>query len=388
MIEFTYELFLGLEALNLIKEERLINNFLNMLNQESPSFKELEMGKWLIEYFNKKNIDVYMDQSAPKIGGNCGNIIAHIGRSGGSNAGKPLCFAAHIDQIPPCCNIKPKIEGNLIKTDGTTTLGGDDKAGIAAILEALEHVLEEGLPHKEIYLLFTVCEEKGLLGSKNLDRSIMPAEDVIIVDAAGPAGILAYKAPAMRTIEVIFKGKKAHAGIEPEKGINAIRIAAEAINLMHIGRIDSETTSNIGRIEGGEATNIVPDEVKIEAEIRSHSMEKLEYETNHMMNCCKISANKYNLEFEFKYDLDYPALELCKDSYVYKLCIKAFEEEGIKSKPMVIGGGSDANILCEKGYNCAIISVGMDKVHTKEEILSIKDMVDTSKVIARMMIED
>lgn len=368
----------------MIRKERLINNFLNMLNQESPSFKELAMGKWLMEYFHTRGIDVSMDQSADRIGGNCGNIIVHIE---GNNGSRPLCFAAHIDQITPCCNIKPRVEENVIKTDGTTTLGGDDKAGIAAILEALEHVLEDGLPHREIYLLFTACEEKGLLGSKNLDTSMIPVEDVIIVDAAGPTGVLAYKAPAMRTIEVLFKGKKAHAGIEPEKGINAIKVAAEAISLMHIGRIDSETTSNIGRIEGGGATNIVPDEVKIAAEIRSHSMEKLENETNHMMDCCKISADKYNSVFEFKYDLEYPALELRKESYVYKLCIKTFEEEGIEPKTIITGGGSDANILCGKGYNCAIISVGMDKVHTLEETLSINDMLQTSKVIARMMME-
>lgn len=366
----------------MIREDRIINNFLNMLNQESPSFKELAMGKWLIEYFNKRNINVFMDQSAAKIGGNCGNIIAHIKSNSKS---KPICFGAHIDQVPPCCNIVPKIEGNLIKTDGTTTLGGDDKAGVAAILEALEHILEENLPHREMYLLFTVCEEVGLLGSKNLEVSMIPVEDIIIVDAAGSAGIVAYKAPGMKTIEVTFKGIKAHAGIEPEKGLNAIKIAAEAISLMHIGRIDNETTSNIGKIEGGEATNIVPDKVKIAAEIRSHSKEKLEYETNHMYECCKSIADKYKSSFEFKCDLEFPGLELSEDSYVYNLCVNAFKEEGIEPKLSIIGGGSDANILSGKGFNCAIVSVGMSNVHTVEETLNIKDMLDTTKVIVRMM---
>lgn len=376
--------FLCMEALNLIREERIINNFLNMLNQESPSFKELPMGKWLVEYFNKRNIDVFMDQVAAKTGGNCGNIIAHI-KSNSQSKSKPICFCAHIDQIPPCCNIVPKVEGNLIKTDGTTTLGGDDKAGIAAILEALEHILEEDLPHREMYLLFTVCEEVGMLGSKNLDVSMIPVEDIIIVDAAGPAGIVAYKAPGMNTIEVTFKGIKAHAGIEPEKGLSAIKVAAEAISLMHIGRIDNETTSNIGIIEGGEANNIVPDKVKITAEVRSHSSEKLEYEKNYIIECCKTIVNRYNSSFEFKCDLEFPRMELSKESYAYNLCVNAFEAEGIKPEILIIGGGSDANILSSKGFNCAIISVGMSNVHTVEETLSIKDMLDTTKVIARMM---
>lgn len=368
----------------MIKKDRLVNNFLEMLRQESPSYEELPMGKWLLEYFHKRGIEAYMDECAGEINGNCGNIIVHVK---GSCENKPLCFAAHMDQVSPCRNIKPKIEGDLIKTCGNTTLGGDDKAGIAAILEALEHVLEDGLHHREMYLLFTVCEESGLKGSKHIDISKLKAEDVVIVDAAGPAGIIAYKAPAMRTFEVVFKGKKAHAGIEPEKGINAIKVASEAISQMHIGRIDQETTSNIGRIEGGGATNIVTDEVRFTAEIRSHSIEKLEYETSYMKNCCRISADKYNADFDFKYDLEYPALELSQGSYVYKLCIKAFEEEGIEPKPLIIGGGSDANILCGMGYNCAIISVGMDKVHTLEETLSIGEMVKTSRAIARIMID-
>lgn len=354
-----------------------------MLKQESPSYEELPMGEWLLKYFSKRGIEAYMDECANKIGGNCGNIIARIK---GNCENRPLCFAAHMDQVLPCRNIKPKIEGDLIKTSGNTTLGGDDKAGIAAILEALEHILESGLPHREMYLLFTVCEERGLMGSKHLDISKLGAKDVVVVDAAGPAGIIAYKAPVIKTFEIIIKGKKAHAGIEPEKGINAIKVAADAISQMHIGRIDEETTSNIGRIKGGEATNIVTDEVRFTAEIRSHSMKKLEYETNHMENCCRISADKYNAKFDLKYNLENPILDLSQDSYVYKLCSNAFYEEGIEPKPLIIGGGSDANVLCGNGYNCAIISVGMDKVHTLEETLSIDEMLKTSRAIARMMI--
>lgn len=369
-------------VINLIKKERLVNNFLEMLKQESPSYEELPMGKWLLEYLSQRGIEAYMDECASEIGGNCGNIIAHIK---GNFKSSPLCLAAHMDQVAPCRNIIPKIEGNLIKTDGTTTLGGDDKAGIAVILEALEHILEDELPHREMYLLFTVCEEKGLIGAKYLDISKLKAENIVIVDAAGPAGIIAYKAPAMRTMEVVFKGKKAHAGIEPEKGINAIKVASDAISQMHIGRIDEETTSNIGRIEGGGATNIVTDEVRFTAEIRSHSIEKLEYETNYMRSCCRNSADKYYADFEFKVDMECPNLELSQDSYVYRLCINAFRDEDIDPKPLIIGGGSDANILCGKGYKCAIISVGMDKVHTSEETLSIDDMLKTARVIARMM---
>ena len=366
----------------MIIKDRLVNNFLEMLKQESPSLSELPMGEWLLRYFAFRNIEASMDDCGDKIGGNCGNIVAHIN---GTLKGEPICFSAHMDQISPCSNIKPIIDGNIIKTDGTTTLGGDDKGGIAAILEALEHVLEEEIPHKEMYLLFTVCEEQGLLGCKHFEISKLPARNVVTVDAGGQAGIIAYKAPAREDIRVTFKGKKAHAGIEPEKGISAIKVAAEAISQMRIGRIDEETTSNIGRIEGGEATNIVADQVYFTAEIRSHSMDKLQKEIDYMISCCQKSAEKYNASVDFKHEIDYPALELSKDSYVYKQCVEAYKEEGITPKPMIIGGGSDANILSSKGYDCAIISLGMEKVHTVDETLNVEDLIVTSKVVARMM---
>lgn len=370
---------------NLIKRERLINNFLEMLKEESPSLKELPMAEWLKEYLSYRNIEVVMDRCADEIGGNCGNVVAHIK---GDIQGESICFAAHMDQISPCCNVKPIIDKDLIRTDGSTTLGGDDKGGIAVILEALEHILEEHICHRDMYLLFTVSEEQGLAGSKHFDIRNLPVENVIFVDAAGPAGIIVYKSPAQEDIEIIFKGRKAHAGIEPEKGVNAICVAAEAIYNMHIGRIDEETTSNIGRIEGGGATNIVTDEVKFTAEIRSHSMKKLKCEIDFMMNCCKNVADKYNATVDFIHKINYPSLELSKDSYVYKLCIKAFEDEGVKPVHMISGGGGDANILSGKGYNCAIISVGMDNVHTVDETINIEDMLSTAKVISKMMIQN
>lgn len=367
----------------MIRKERMINVFLEMLKQESPSLKELPMAIWLGEYLSNRNIEVVMDKCADEIGGNCGNIVAHIK---GNIQEETICFAAHMDQISPCFNILPIIDKELIRTDRSTTLGGDDKGGIAVILEALEHILEENIPHRDMYLLFTVCEEQGLSGSKHFDTRNLPVENIVIVDAAGPAGTIIYKSPAQEDIEVIFKGKKAHAGIEPEKGINAICVAADAISNMHIGRIDEETTSNIGRIEGGGATNVVTDEVKFTAEIRSHSMEKLKSEIELMNNCCKNSAQKYNTTVEFKHKINYPNLQLNKDSYVYKLCNKAFEDENIKISHLVTGGGGDANILSNKGYNCSIISVGMNNVHTVDETINIEDMLCTAKVISKMMI--
>ena len=285
----------------------------------------------------------------------------------------------------PCLGVNPIVEGNLIKTDGTTTLGADDKAGIAAILEALECVLEDKVPHRDIYLLFTVCEESGLNGAKNFKAENLPCKDVVILDAGGPTGVIAYKAPAQETIKVTFHGKKAHAGIEPEKGINAIVVASHAISNMHIGRLDELTTSNIGRIEGGGATNIVTDEVTFTAEIRSHIPERLSEEIAHMEKCCMDAALKFNTTCEFYHENSYPSFELSKDSYVFKLSEEAIRKVGIEPNPMVIGGGSDANIIANLGYRCAILSVGMYEVHTVNEYVNIDEMYQAAQMVYHMM---
>lgn len=366
----------------MLSRERLVENFIKMVKVDSPSNKEIEMANWLIKYLSDRNIEVMMDDAGQKSGGNSGNIIAYIK---GEDSENPICFAAHMDQVAPCLGVNPVIDGNIIKTDGTTTLGADDKAGIAAILEALEYVMENKIPHRDIYLLFTACEEAGMLGAKNFNPDNLPCKDIVILDAGGATGVIAYKAPAQENINVTFYGKKAHAGIEPEKGINAIVTASNAISKMHIGRIDEMTTSNIGRIEGGGATNIVTDEVSFTAEIRSHIPERLAEEIAHMKYCCEEAAKNMNTTCKFDHVNAYPSFELSKDSLVFKLTEEATRKVGIEPIPMVIGGGSDANIMANLGYQSAIISLGMYDVHTVNEYVNIDELYDAAKIVYHMM---
>ena len=367
----------------MLSKSRLIDNFVDMVKIDSPSMKEINMANWLIEYLEKRGINVIIDDAGKKFGGNSGNVIAYI--KGKSNQ-EPICFAAHMDQVQPCISVNPIIERNIIKTDGNTTLGGDDKAGIAVILEAVESILEDDIPHRDIYLLFTVSEEFELLGAKNFDSKNLPCKNVVILDAGGPTGIIAYKAPAQESIEVKFYGRKAHAGIEPEKGLNAILVASNAISSMNIGRLDEFTTSNIGRIEGGGATNIVTDEVTFTAEIRSHIPNRLKEEINYMKKCCDIAANKFNTTYEFKHKNSYPSFELSKDSYIFKLSEYAIKKVGLEPNPMVIGGGSDANIIANLGYECAILSLGIYQVHTVNEYVNIDELYSATEIVYNMMI--
>lgn len=367
----------------MLLKDRLIENFIKMVKIDSPSNKELEMANYLINYLDARGIKATVDNAGEKFGGNSGNIIAHIK---GESSENPICFAAHMDQVSPCLGVKPVVDGNIIKTDGTTTLGADDKAGIAAILEALETVMENKIPHRDIYLLFTVCEEAGMLGVKNFNPNNLPCKDVVILDAGGASGVIAYKAPSQETMNITFYGKKAHAGMEPEKGVNAIVAASKAISNMNIGRLDEMTTSNIGRIEGGAATNIVTDEVNFTAEIRSHIPERLTEEIAHMKSCCEKAASDMNATCSFDHVNAYPSFELSRESSVFKLTEEATRKVGIEPVPMVIGGGSDANILANYGYQCAIISVGMNNAHTVNEYLNIEDLYNTTKIVYHMMI--
>lgn len=365
-----------------ISKERMLDNLLNMIKIDSVSLNEKSMADWIENYFKKRNAEVYRDNAGEKFGGNCGNILVYVK---GDIQGEAICFATHMDTVEPGNGIKPIIDKNFIKSDGSTILAGDDKGGIAAILEAFEYIRENNIPHRDLYFMFSVCEEIGMLGAKNFDCNLLKTENVVVVDAAGPAGIIAYAAPAKEDIKANFIGKKAHAGIEPEKGINAIYIAAEAISNMKLGRIDEETTSNIGRIEGGGQTNIVTDEVMFTAEVRSHSMDKLKQQVDLIKEACINAAKKFGGKVELDINRDYPNLKLSKDSFVFKHCVKAFELEKIQPKTVIIGGGSDANILAGKGYQCAIISCGMESVHTVEERLSIDDLCKTCSVIINLM---
>jgi tripeptide aminopeptidase len=375
------KLFKGVNSLN---KERMLKNLFNMIRIDSVSLQEKDMANWLVKYFTEKGEQVYADDCGSTFAGNSGNLMIYIK---GSIEGEALCFGAHMDTVEPGNGINPVIKGNYIESDTKTILAADDKAGIAAILEAYEYIKENNKPHRDLYLLFTVCEEIGMLGAKNFDCSKLGTKNIIIIDATGPAGKIAYAAPAKEDIKVKFLGKKAHAGIEPEKGVSAICIAGEAISNMTLGRIDSETTANLGRIEGGGQTNIVTDEVYLTAEVRSHNVEKLNEVVAEIKAACEMSAAIFGGKVEITSYQDYPNMKLNRESFIYNHCVKAFEKENIQANPVVIGGGSDANVLSANGFDCAIISCGMEKVHTVEERLNIEELYITSKVIFNMMTE-
>ena len=366
-----------------MNKERLLNNLVEMLKIHSPSKKEGEYAKYLVNLLKDMGGLIYLDQGYKKYGGDAPSIIAKFP---GSVKGEGVTLAAHMDVVEPNLNVSPIIEGNIIKTDGTTTLGGDDKGGIASIIESLRIIKDENIPHEDIYVVLTPCEEIGMLGAKHLDwervpKDMFPARNMIVVDNSGDAGLIAHSAPSKYDIEICFYGKKAHAGIEPEKGINAITVASYALSCMKIGRIDELTTSNISKINSKFPSNVVPDICTIDGEVRSHSEDKILEIIESYRKICDESIEKLGGSYKLDYKCDYPVLKPNDDLNFAKEFAKIYEKINVHTELQVIGGGSDSNIFAKQGFNSIIIGVGMNSVHTVDEYLEIDELIKTTEAI-------
>lgn len=362
----------------MVNRDRIINEFIQLVKIDSISLYEREMADILKLKMMKEGISVKEDDTAKKIEGNAGNLICTL--KGNKNV-SPILLVAHMDTVTPGIGIKPKLEGGIIKSDGTTILGGDDVAGIVCILEAVRVLKEQNIEHGDIHIVFTVAEEVGLLGAKNLDFKAMDVKYGFVMDLGGEIGYVATSAPTQNTFDIKINGKAAHAGIEPEKGISAIQMAADAISKMKLGRIDNDTTANIGMIKGGETTNIVCESVEIRAEARSRDNEKLKAQTEHMKSCFKESAGKFGGKVVFKTEHLYPAYSIDESEDIISILKTASEKAGIELKLGQTGGGSDTNIINSNGIKAVNISVGMDKVHSVEEQINVDDMVMATKFL-------
>src|SRR5688572_767140 len=266
----------------LINQERLKNLLIELIRIDSLSRKERNVALRLRRDMEELGAEVWIDDAGEKVGGDTGNVIAQF--RGTAPAAEPLLLSAHMDTVVPGEGIVPILDGDILRTDGRTVLGGDDKSGVAIICEVLRVVKENRFPCSDVDVVFTICEEAGLIGAKCLDVNRLRARTGLVLDSDS-VGFLFTKAPAANRMEFRVHGLEAHAGVCPEKGVNAIKVAADGVARMSLGRIDHETTANIGVIEGGAAVNIVPNSVILKGEARSHSQEKLDRQTEHM-KCC------------------------------------------------------------------------------------------------------
>ncbi len=373
-------------------ENRLIDYFISLVKIDSESRNELAMAERMRDDLTEMGAQVVFDDAHVKAKGSIGNLIAKFP---GKVEKKPLLFCAHLDTVKPGKGIKPVIKNGKIFSDGTTILGSDDKSGIAEIVEAIRRLQEEHFDYAPIEVLFTISEEIGLLGAKNLDYSLLNAKMGYALDSHR-IGSATIQAPSLNVIEVKVIGKAAHSGACPERGINAIQVAAKAISKLKLGRIDEETTANIGKINGGLANNIIPNTVSLSGEVRSHSEEKLEKVTNEIIRTFEKTAQKYQINIDgkvykakvdIKVDRDFPAMKIDTNEQIVQIALKAAKNIGIEPRIEIGGGGSDANIFYEHGLCMPILGTGMRDVHTLDENISINDLENGTRWIMEIIKE-
>ncbi len=372
----------------MINRERISNEFCRQAAIDSPSFKEAAMATYLKQRFASFGAQIQEDQSATQTGSQSNNLVIRIP---GTKSGAPLLLSAHMDTVGPAEGVEPVLVDGVFRSAGPTILGADDKAGLAEIIEALEVLREQKIDHVPLEILVTVCEEIGLLGAKHLDFDLVTAKRGIALDTTGIDHVI-HKAPAANRFKIEIFGQEAHAGVVPENGISAIQIAARAISRMQLGRIDEETTANIGIISGGQATNIIPRQVILEGEVRSHNPAKLQKQTRQIIGLleeevaqARITVNGTEITATMAIELrdDYPAMHVDNQAEILQLIVQTATAIDFPLQVKAAGGGSDANIFNAHGIETVILGTGMTNVHSVEEEVRVDDMVQ----IARLLVE-
>jgi tripeptide aminopeptidase len=355
-----------------VHTERLLNTFLELVRYDNPSGEEAAIAGHIRGILEELGLHVEQDSSL--------NLLAHL-----PGEGEPLLLNAHTDSVQPCTNVRPVVQDGVVRSSGDTVLGADDLAGVAAIIEAVRSVREAGQPHRAADILFTTQEESGLKGAAAFDYSRLRAREGYTLDMNGEVGGICLGSPSQTSLTAVVIGKAAHAGVAPEDGISAIRVASEAIAAMPLGRIDAETTANIGVIQGGEATNVVPARVELRGEARSHNPTTLEKQVSTMVDALNQAAARHQARVEITLNHPYRAYRLDEDEPVVNHVMAALRRMDIEPQTFVSGGGSDANVFAQNGLRVANLSLGYRDIHTVNEHIAVDALERMTQLVALLL---
>lgn len=372
-----------------VNNERLAKEFTALCEIESPSKKEGAVSHYLQDTFRRLGADEQLvDESSVQTGSETGNLIM---RFNGKKERAPIFFCCHMDTVGPTEGIQVKRAGNTFTSLGETVLGADDKSGIAALIELAAILQERDIDHYPFEMVFTTCEEIGLLGAKAFDPANLRSKYGYALDSTKTNKII-IGAPAANRITITIKGKAAHSGSAPELGVNALAIAADAITRLQLGRIDALSTANFGLIEGGTATNIIPNKVILEGEVRSHSTTLLRQYTDQIRSVFSnvianwpVEAEQCEPTFTMDEYEDFPLMSLGEHEPVVTHLRQALASTGENPDFDIAGGGSDANIFCGYGIKTAILPTGMKDVHTTDESVDLNDMIRLTELLLSLV---
>jgi len=374
----------------MINRQRICDEFIRQASIDSPSFQEAAIAKYLEQRFKELGAEIEFDNAGTKVGSDSGNMIARLP---GNKPGGTLLLSAHMDTVTPAKNVEPVLNDGIFTSAGETILGGDDKSGIVEIIEALEVMNEQKIPHVPLEIVISICEEQGLLGAKQLDFSQFKAKYGIALDTRG-VDIIINRAPAANRFKIDIFGHEAHAGVCPEQGVSAIQIASRAIARMDLGRIDHETTANIGTVHGGLASNIIPKQVSLRGEVRSHDINKLRQQTELIISIVEGEVNKAVIvvgdetkraSMTLELREDFSPMHVAEDAPILQIIHEAGAALQRPQKIDAAGGGSDANIFNGNGIEMVIMATGMENVHTINEQIAVDDMVKSSELLVEIL---
>jgi tripeptide aminopeptidase len=358
--------------------------FLELAAVRSPPGEERAVADIVARFLRDVGLNVDEDDAGARVDATAGNLYCRVeGESGGT----PLFLCAHMDTVPPTGPVEPVVDDGIVRNAGGTILGADNKAAVAAMLEAVRRIVAENRPHAGLELLFTPKEEVGLRGAAAFDSDCLHARVGYVYDHAGPVGEVILGAPYQHKLDVTFHGRAAHSGMYPEDGRSAIAAAARAIADLRLGRLDDETTANVGEITGGSARNIVPEWCSFLAEARSHDERKLGELVQEMLETITFAAQVAECDLETKAEASARGYRFTRDDEAVRLAASAFERCGIDTTYGFSGGGADANVFNERGLQCVNLANGMTDIHTPDERISVADldrMVDVTLALVEV----
>jgi tripeptide aminopeptidase len=365
----------------------VLDLFCELAAVASPPGDERPVADLVTRYLRDCGLGFDEDDTGASIGSTMGNIYTRID---GTTAGEPLLFCAHLDTVPPTAAIEPVVEDGVVRNSAGTILGADDKAAVAAMLEATRRVLAEGRPHAGIELLFTPKEEVGLVGAYAFDHTRLRSRTGYVYDQAASIGVVILGAPYSQSLEVTFHGRAAHSGMHPDDGRSAIVAAARAISEMRLGRVDELSTANVGTITGGTATNIVPEWCTFVAEARSHDELRLADLIQEMQDAITFAAGVAECDVETTTRKSYRGYRFTKGDRAVSLAARALERCGHEVTYELSGGAADANVFNERGLQCVNLANGMTDIHTPNEHIAVADleaMVDVTLALLHEALE-
>ena len=369
----------------MINEARLVKLFLDLVHINSPSLVEHEVSAWTKNYLIEAGFEVSEDKAAEKIGGNSNNVIAWL-RGSLPNAPK-VFLSAHFDTVEPTPGLVVEERDGVFYSASDTILGADDKGGMAPAIEAAMALHESGEAHGDICLLLSVAEEIGLKGAGAVELQDLNLDFGYVLDTGPPVGTFVTKTATHDKLDIRIVGKPAHAGKDPEKGINAIQVLASAVEGMKLGRIGPETTANLGSVHGGTGTNVVCAEVTIKAEARSTNVAELDAQIAHMTERFENAARDWGAQVEIHHDRHYHRYRVPDDAEVVQIAKRASERLGFTPTLRTTLGGSDANVYNAKGVPCIVVATGMDLIHTHAEKIARQDLIDTARLTFEILRE-